>query len=138
MILRRFLKLISVDNITFLHSINKDFFIDKSGKSNYYEIKFWEMEYFSNFVHSIDNNSLYTVIPIISPTNNHDKPYLVLSRSILVSKYSDYKLIHRLLNDRFHDSLDDFGIKNIEGYTLILKYKKVKIDLNQIKRKFDL
>ena len=138
MILRKFLKLISIDSVTFLHSINKDFFIDKSGKSNYYEIKFWEIEYFSDFVNNLDSNSLYTIIPIISPSNDYNKPYLVLSRTILVSKYSNYKNIHQFLNDRYHESMNDFGFKSLEQYTLIFKYKKVKIDLSQIKRKYNL
>lgn len=55
--LKQFLKLISINDITFLSDVNKDFFIDKSGKSHYYEINNFEIENFSNFIHNLSSNS---------------------------------------------------------------------------------
>lgn len=104
--LRYFLKNISVNEVTLLADINKEFFIDQSSKSNYHEIYNFEMEYFYNFITNLDGNSLYTVIPIISVKNSD--PYMVLSKSILVTKYSSYRAVQYFIYSRSHKSLEDF------------------------------
>jgi hypothetical protein len=110
---------------------------DKPYKSNYYEINNnFEMEYFYNFITNLDNNSLFTVIPIISIKNNFNEPYMVLGKSILVTRYSSYKLIHHDIYSKYLKSLDDFGIDGLEDFHIILKYKKVKLNINQINKKF--
>jgi hypothetical protein len=134
---KKFLKLISVNDITFLHNINKDFFIDQSGKPNYIEIRNFEMEYFYNFITNLDSNSLYTVIPVLSPSNDHNKPYIVISRNILVSKYSSYKDLHHFILAKYHEALEDFDIDKSNSFHVILKYKRVKIDLYQVKIKLN-
>jgi hypothetical protein len=134
--LRFFLEHISRNNITLLADINKEFFIDQANKSHYYEIYNFEREYFYNFITNLNSNSLYTVIPIISIKNNINEPYMVLSRSILVSKYSDYKLFREYIYSKYLKSLEDFGIDGLEDFNITLKYKKVRLDINQINKKF--
>jgi hypothetical protein len=134
--LKQFLKQISVNNITLMADVNKDFFIDKSGKSNYYVHNNFEMEYFSNFVNNLDSNALYSVIPLISVKKNLNEPYLVLSNTMLVTKYSSYREIHHYVYENYLQSIDDFGMDHLEDYNLVFKYKRVKIDINQIKRRF--
>jgi hypothetical protein len=133
--LKQFLKLISIKDITFLSDVNKDFFIDKSGKSHYYEINNFEIENFSNFIHNLSSNSLYTIIPIIYIKGKPDDPYITLSKSILVTKYSDYRLFHHYIFERFLKSKDSFEIID-DDFSLVLKYKRVKLDIGQIKRRF--
>jgi hypothetical protein len=94
------------------------------------------MEYFYNFITNLNSNSLYTVIPMISINNNPNEPYMVLSRSILVSKYSSYRMIQYYIYAKYLKSLEDFGIDNLEDYTLVFKYKKVRLDIDQINKKF--
>jgi hypothetical protein len=134
--LRFFLKHISINEVTLLSDINKELFIDQSGKSHYNEINNFEMEYFYNFITNLNSNSLYTVIPIISIKNNYNEPYMVLSKSILVTKYSSYKIIQYYIYSKYLKSLEDFGIDGLEDFHLILKYKKAKLDINQINKKF--
>jgi hypothetical protein len=134
--LRFFLEHISRNNITLLADINTEFFIDQANKSHYYEIYNFEREYFYNFITNLNSNSLYTVIPIISIKNNINEPYMVLSRSILVSKYSDYKLFREYIYSKYLKSLEDFGIDGLEDFNITLKYKKVRLDINQINKKF--
>jgi hypothetical protein len=45
----------------------------------------------------LDNDSIYTVIPIISMFGKENDPHLILSSKILVSKYSSSKVIHNFL-----------------------------------------
>ena len=61
---------------------------------------------------------------------------MVLSRPILVSKYSNYLEVHRFISTKFNKALEDFNIDNLEDYSLILKHRKVRFDMNQVKRKF--
>lgn len=95
------------------------------------------MEYFYNFITNLNSNSLYAVIPIISINNNPNEPYIVLSRSILVSKYCNYWMVQYYIYAKYFKSLEDFGIDNLEDYRLVFKYKKVRLDIDQINKKFD-
>jgi len=133
--IRKFLKLISIDNIMFLHNIIKEIFINQSSKSNYYEINNFEIRDFHDFFNKLDSNSLYTVIPVLSPSNDHNKPYIVLSRNILVSKYSSYRDLHPFIFAKYHEALEDFDKYN--SFHVTLKYKRVKIDLYQVKKKLN-
>ena len=103
--------------------------------SNYYECKDFHTEYFYNFIDSMKSNSLYMITPLILINNNKDKPYIVLSKSILISKYSSYKLIEEYLNLKYKEFLNDFNINELEEFYLILKYKKVYFDINKKKTK---
>ena len=131
-----FLKNISKTQITLLSDVNKEFFINKSNKTNYYEIDDFEIQYFYNFITNLNRNSVYSLSPLISIQGNSDDPYLVLSKAILVTKYSDYKMLRFHLYSKYHKALDDFGIDSLENYKLIFKYKKVRFDVDQINRKF--
>lgn len=73
--------------------------------------------------------------PIISTKGNQYDPYVVLSRSILVTKYSDYKLIQYYLYSKYQTFLEKLDIDGIDNYKLILKYKKVRFDIDQINKK---
>lgn len=135
--LKQLLKNISVRDITLMADVNKEWFINKSGKSFYYEINNFEMNYFSNFITGLSSNSLYTIIPIVSPSNDPTEPYLVLSRSILVSHYSDYRLIHHYLFDKYNHAIENFGMDEYDSeFKLIFKYKRISLDLDQLKKKF--
>lgn len=136
--IRKFLKLISVNDITFLSDIHKDFFIDKSSKSEHFYIQSFEMDYFKDFIFNLDSNSLYTVIPLISINHDVDRPYLVLSKSILITKYSNYDEFHRYILTKYRNTKEDFGITNVKNLTIIFKVKRVKFDISQIKKKFNL
>jgi hypothetical protein len=76
------------------------------------------------------------MMPIISVKNNPDEPYLVLSNPILVTNHSDYRLIHQYVDAKLSKASEDFGLDEDEGYALVLKYKRIKLDINQIKKLF--
>jgi len=130
--LKQFLKHISVKDITLMSDVHKDLFINNYSKSHYFEMKNFEIEYFYDFITTLSSNSLYTMIPMISINNNPDEPYLVLSNSILVSKHSDHRMIHHYIYAKYIKSLEDFNSDGLEDYTLVFKYKRIKLDINQI------
>lgn len=126
--------MISINEVTFLHNVHKDFFIDKSGKSNYFSFKEFDSYNFNNFISTLNSNSLYSIVPMISINNTQEEPYIVLSRTILVTKYSDYKTIHKYICDRFNFSLDLYKIDELEDYNIVFKFKKVRIDISQLRK----
>lgn len=135
-ILKHFLRNISINNVTLMSDINKDFFLDKSSKSNYYQVDSFELDYFYDFVTSLDSNTLYSVIPMITTNNELNKPYMVLSRTILVTKYSNYKEIHHYTFAKYQEALKDFNIDKYSNFHCCFKFKKVRMDINQINKRF--
>jgi hypothetical protein len=54
---------------------------------------------------------VYTIIPILSVTKSFDDPYIILSKQILVTKYSNPSIIHQFLIDKYSrtDDMFEFG-----------------------------
>ena len=77
---------------------------------------------FSNFINNLDSNSLYYFIPIIKINFDLNNPYIVLSNSILISKFSDYRLIHYYVYNKFNQSINDFKLDRNINYLINLKY----------------
>lgn len=61
---------------------------------------------------------------------------MVLSRAMLVTKYSNYKIIQKHVNKCFDFSMDLYNIEDLEDFHIVFKFKKVKVDISQLKRKF--
>lgn len=63
---------------------------------------------------------------------------MVLSRSILISKYSSYKELHEYVYIKYNYAINEFNIDHDTklDFKIIFKYKRIKIDINQIKRRF--
>jgi hypothetical protein len=131
-----FLKNISTSKINLLADINKELFINKFNKSNYFNIRNNDKLSYLNFINSLTSDSLYTVVPILSLTGKPDKLYIVLGRSFLVSSYSSTEVIYEYILDHYNDSSDDYNLESLENYIITFKYKKIYIDLDQLNKKF--
>jgi predicted metallo-beta-lactamase superfamily hydrolase len=127
----QFLKLISADRITLLKDINRAINIDKSDRSRYFMIPNFEIKLIKEFILTLDEESLYSIIPIISISARTSDPYITLGNTILVSSYSNYVIVNDYLLDRFKMANNQFNT-NFENYYLLFKYKKVLIDLNHL------
>jgi hypothetical protein len=62
----------------------------------------------------------------------------VLSRTILVTKYSNYKEIHHYTFAKYQEALKDFNIDKFSNFFKFFsfKFKKVRMDINQINKRF--
>lgn len=116
--------------------LQKNVFLDKSSKSNYYQVDGFELDCIYDFVTSLDSNTLYSVIPMITTNNELNKPYMVLSRTILVTKYSNYKEIHHYTFAKYQEALKDFNIDKYSNFFKNISFKKVRMDINQINKRF--
>ena len=127
-----FLKTISTFELHFLPRIKRGIFLDQSSKSNYAVYNDYETEDLYDFISKLDGEKLYSVIPMISikPSLAQNRPYIVLSQSILITRYSNHRLLASFIHEQRMNVIKDFDIKNIENHILTLKYKKVFIDHN--------
>jgi hypothetical protein len=114
--------------ISFLNDVHKNINIDKRGKFKYFYISCFEIKAIENFISNLDHNSLYTIIPMISLCGKAEEPHLILSKQILISNYSDYKIINKFLLEQFDKAFNDFEFDlDNKFYFLIFKFKKVNI-----------
>jgi hypothetical protein len=83
-----------------LHScINIKF--NKNGRFNYIYIPYFDIKFLREFITSLEPSSLYTVIPLLSFDGRDDKPHLILSKQILLTKYSSPELVNNYLKKLF-------------------------------------
>jgi predicted transcriptional regulator len=127
-------ELISTKEITFLKDLDRRISINKTGKfyykSNKYTVEL-DTSIVRNFLHSLDTDSIYTLILILSANNTSDQPYIVLSKQILITKYSNTLIIHNYIENKINDAIVLYNIDEIENFNIVFKYKKVDIQFNQ-------
>jgi hypothetical protein len=124
------LKRTSKTNITLLKDVNKNFNVNKNGKFQYYYIPFSEIKGIADFLFHLKGDSLYTVIPKISMFGKDEDPYIVLSKQILMSKYSDPKTISDFLISQSEIAINDFELTSLNKFHyLIFKYKKIVLEI---------
>jgi hypothetical protein len=104
------LKRISINNISFLKDINKNIQINKNGKFKYLYINKYDFNKIIEFIENLEDNSIYTVIPIISIYGNDEDPHLILSKQILLSYYSNPNIINKYLIKQLDKTVEEFGM----------------------------
>jgi hypothetical protein len=133
--IKQLLHLISTKEITLLKELDKLIHIDKQGKFKYKNIPSFQLIHILNFINRIDDDSIYTIIPMLSMFGKDDDPYIIISKQLLVSRFSSSELIHDYLYDRMLIAIQDFGIENLENgnkYYLVFKYKKIILDFSRV------
>jgi len=88
-----------------LKDINSRIKIYKIGKFNHYYIPNMQLPGIINFISKLEEDAIYTIIPIISMGGKTDDPYIILSKQILVTRNSDPKVIHEYLNSKFDQTI---------------------------------
>jgi hypothetical protein len=73
---------------------------------------------FYNFITNLNGNYLYSFIPLHS--NDSNKPYIVLSRSFLVTNYSSYRSIHHFTFAKYHEALEEFYIEKYNDFIFFI------------------
>src|SRR5579859_3021275 len=122
------LKRISNSNITLLKDVNKQIQINKNGKFKYYYLPFFDFNKIIEFIDNLENNYLYTIIPLIFLYGRDEDPHIILSKQILISSFYNPRIINDYLIKQLEKIVDDFGINLANKfYYLIFKYKKIEI-----------
>lgn len=123
--------LISTKSITFLNGLDRKIDINKYGKFSYFKI--YEIRNNSKiqyFLNELEDNCVYTIIPILSKNDKSDEPHIILSKQILVTNKSNHLLIWNFVNDKIIDVIDLYGVTELNNI-LIFKFKKVKIEFRE-------
>jgi hypothetical protein len=126
--------LITTTNITFLNSLNDKIKIIKDGKFIYFKSFLLDINSIENFLIQLDSDKIYTLIPILSINDRKDQPFIVLSQQILVTKFSNPKLLYNFIDEKVISSKDLFNINNLDRFNTVLKYKAVEFDFLSYKK----
>ena len=123
--------LISTKEITLLKDLDRKMWITK--KSKFEHTVFAELYDNSifKFLCSLEHEKFYILIPMLSINNKIDEPYIILSRQILITRYSDELLITNYINRKIYQSFDLFEINKLEKFHIVLKYKQVSFNFNE-------
>lgn len=116
--------------ITFLSDINHCIDIQKQGRFKFYINFNFDIKLIQDFIDQLDEHEIYLMIPLISKFAKDNDPHIILSKQILVTKYSNYITINKFLMDQLDLCLEDYNFDKIDNFFLIFKYKKVKIKIN--------
>jgi hypothetical protein len=122
------LKRTSTEKLNFLKDVNKHIEVDKRGKFNYFYIPYFELNRIRDFILNLDDNSFYTILPLISIYGKEEDPHIILSKQILVSSYSNPELVRDYLISQldkaildFEFNLDKFHYLKLKRLILLLK-----------------
>lgn len=127
--------LISTKDITMLKDIDLRVDIDKRGKFKYYYITNMDIRSIFAFINRLHDNTIYTIIPLISISAIDNDPHIILSKQILITNNSSTKIVHDFLSEKLNQATTDFGLNNLEEgqrFHLIFKYKEIVLDLTKI------
>jgi hypothetical protein len=103
------LKVFSSKQVSFLADVNKSIQINKYGEFKYFNIFRINSTDIQNFLLNLDNQKVYTVIPIMSINKSVDDPFVTLSKQILVTRYSNPKIITQFLVNKINRTDELFG-----------------------------
>jgi hypothetical protein len=121
------LKNTSNNKITFLSDINHYVEKNKSGKFKYFINYNFDIKLIKEFIDTLNPFSLYVMIPLISKTGKLNDPYIILSKQILITEFSNYITVNEFLAEQLNTFLTDFELREIDNYFLIFKYKKISL-----------
>jgi hypothetical protein len=123
------IKIVSTVDIDNLNSIDNRININKTGKYNHFQMFKININIINNFILNLNDDKLYVLIPLISITNRIDRPYTTLSRKILISKFSNHKLITEFFNNKLMEFHEDIEVDEGElDFYLIFKYKSITLE----------
>jgi len=68
--------------------------------------------------------------PFLSVNGKIDEPYLVLSKQIVVTNYSNYINIHEYIINNIETAVNGFHVHNLDIFDIyfVLRYNKLRFD----------
>jgi hypothetical protein len=130
----KFSELISKNEITFLKDLDNRININKCGKFCYYKFLELDSNNIWKFLVKLEDNRIYSIIPLISANNKPDEPYITLSQSLLISKKSSPLLISKYIYDKCISAGKLYNISEFNDFSIIFKYKPVEIQFEENNR----
>jgi hypothetical protein len=113
--------IINKKNITLLRDLDNKIVINKNGEFKHFSNFNFDIDNTRNFIYNLDSDKIYTVIPFVSVNNNINEPYTILSKQILITKYSNPVLKERPLIDQYFKLLGVVMIKRIVYFVKLFR-----------------
>lgn len=121
--------LITTNKISFLRNLDKRIELNKTGKFSYHtSIDLMGPNSIWTFIQGLEEGKIYAIIPLLSKNATPDEPYIVLSQTFLITKYSNHRLISSFISEKLTRASELYDIDYDNNYKTTLKYKEVKID----------
>jgi hypothetical protein len=121
---RDLLGMISTKDISLMKDLNDFFSVSPRGKYKYFSTYSYDLQHLYDFLQLLDEDSIYIVIPFISKDGRLNDPSLILSRQILITKYSSIDVIRTYLFNQWVKADDQFNIGDLDNYKLVM-YKNL-------------
>lgn len=119
--------IISTDSITFMKDLNDFMSVSPKGKYKYFKTICFDIVEIKEFIHFLENDSIYIVIPFISNSGKLDDPLLILSRQFLVTDASNIITIRDYIWKQYTKAIDDFNIDELDNYRCYFKFRKIEL-----------
>ena len=133
---QQILKVISTNEISLLKDLSNKITIYRNGKFCYH--KFLELDSNSvwKFLHELEEDQIYSLIPFISANDKPNEPYIILSQSILITSQSSSQLISQYVHEKCMKTLELYNIDELKDIVINFKYKKVDIKFEEVNNRF--
>jgi hypothetical protein len=124
-------RLISTKEITLLKDLDRKIWISKKSKFNH--TTFQELNYNNvyDFLCSLEHERFYILIPILSVNNCIDEPYVILSRQILITRYSNEQLLINFIRHKIFSLFNLFDINELEKFHIVFKYREINFEIDK-------
>lgn len=121
-------ELITTKDISYLWNLDKRIRVNAEGKYNYHTLIELHNSDIWRFLHKLESDKIYVVIPILSKNNTPEEPFIILSQQFLVTKKSNHILISKYLSDKIDKTYDLYDMTYKYDLNITLKYKEVNLD----------
>nr|YP_009487262.1 hypothetical protein [Russula foetens]AWB36164.1 hypothetical protein [Russula foetens] len=125
-------EVISTKSISFLYELDHRLKINKNGKFKYFKLFNFEIEDIKNYLNKLDDDKIFTLIPLISKNDKTDEPCIILSQQILITSNSNPVLLANFIDSKISKTFELFNSNIDISFYTIFKYKSIEIDYKSI------
>jgi hypothetical protein len=94
-------------------------------KFRYCDIWDFNIQLIREFIYNLKDETIYTIIPFVTVSHKLKDPTLILSKQILVTRYSSSETVYNYINKQFELAEKQFNMGYIDGYNVYFKYREV-------------
>jgi hypothetical protein len=118
-------KLITQETITFMKDVDNHVEIRGIEKFKYCDIWDFNIQLIREFIYNLDDETIYTILPFVTISHKLKDPTLVLSKQILVTRYSNSETIYEYIFKQFELAEKHFNMGYIDRYNVYFKYRRI-------------
>jgi hypothetical protein len=94
-------------------------------KFKYCDIWDFNIQMIREFIYNLDDETIYTIIPFVTVSHKLKDPTLILSKQILVTRYSSSETIYNYIFKQFELAEKQFNMGYLNSYNVYFKYRRL-------------